>query len=101
MAFRSQDDSGRDASEEPAGAEQSHERVGQRKGQDGTAREKDHTGNQEECQAGPDGRCKSHGQGENKITFSSFSLQKSQEIDKIRVFVTTYRILAQFYASFP
>ena len=76
VAFRSQDDSGRDASEEPAGAEQSHERVRQRKGQNGTAREKDHTGNQEECQAGPDGRCKSHGQGENKIAVSSFSLTK-------------------------
>ena len=84
MAFRSQDDSGRDASEEPAGAEQSHERVRQRKGQDGTAREKDHTGNQEECQAGPDGRCKSHGQGENKITVSSFSLQFFS-LNKIRI----------------
>ena len=84
MAFRSQDDSGRDASEEPAGAEQSHERVGQGKGQDGTAREKDHTGNQEECQAGPDGRCKSHGQGENKITVSSFSLQFFS-LNKIRI----------------
>ena len=73
MVVWSEDDSGRNVTQEPAGLEQGHARAGQGKGQDGATGKENHRRHQKDGQARPNGVGQDHGQGQtsklNNISF--------------------------------